>query len=172
MGCVVACPCRDHHCVCIPLRPAASRHRRSFFLLNDWRWALQNQAVPWTDHFSFVAYGQPWIYPLLGGAIFYTLWWLGGFAAISYFAAAGTAAVVALTLRWGSIVSAALAAMMVPLIASRTEARADLFSTVLIAVYIVLLWRYQQTGRARLWLLPVLMVVWVNAHLGFIVVLE
>jgi hypothetical protein len=60
----------------------------------------------------------------------------------------------------------------VPLIASRTEARADLFSTVLIAVYIVLLWRYQQTGRARLWLLPVLMVVWVNAHLGFIVVLE
>jgi hypothetical protein len=31
------------------------------------------------------------------------------------------------------------------------------------------LWHYHRTGRARLWLLPVLMVPWVNAHLGFFI---
>jgi len=61
------------------------------------------------------------------------------------------------------------AGLMVPLITARTATRADLFSTVLIAAFVAILWRYHTTGRARLWLLPVLMIVWVNTHLGFFV---
>jgi tetratricopeptide (TPR) repeat protein len=38
----------------------------------------------------------------------------------------------------------------------------------MIAAYILLLSRYQQTGRVRLWLLPGLMFLWVNLHLGFV----
>ena len=44
-----------------------------------------------------------------------------------------------------------------------------MFTTVLSATYLALLWRYHRTGRARLWMLPMLMILWVNAHLGFIV---
>jgi hypothetical protein len=139
-----------------------------FFLLNDARWLLENGAVPWTDHFSFTAQGQPWVYPLGGGLIFYGLWAVGGFGAISVFVAAVAAGTVALILRRGSVISAVLAAVMVPVIVTRTGARADLFSTAMIAAYIVLLSRYQQTGRVRLWLLPGLMFLWVNLHLGFV----
>jgi hypothetical protein len=49
----------------------------------------------------------------------------------------------------------------------RCQVRGDLFSTMLTAAFMALLWSYHETGRARLWLLPVLMVVWVNTHLGF-----
>jgi hypothetical protein len=37
------------------------------------------------------------------------------------------------------------------------------------AAYLALLWRLHRTGQARLWLLPVLMIAWVNAHLGFFI---
>jgi predicted membrane-bound mannosyltransferase len=65
------------------------------------------------------------------------------------------------------VISAVLTALAIPLIAVRTGVRADLFTTLLSAAYLALLWRYHKTGRARLWLLPVLMILWVNAHLGF-----
>jgi tetratricopeptide (TPR) repeat protein len=149
------------------LRPAGTDDL--FFLLNDARWFIQHGEVPWTDHFSFTAHGSVWIYPFGGGLLFYALWAIGGFAALSYFSAAATAATVALTLRRGSVVSCLLAALAVPLIVARTATRADLFSTVLIAAFVAILWRYHTTGRARLWLLPVLMIVWVNTHLGFFV---
>jgi hypothetical protein len=29
--------------------------------------------VPWVDHFSFAAQGQPWIYPIGGGLFFYAV---------------------------------------------------------------------------------------------------
>jgi tetratricopeptide (TPR) repeat protein len=54
------------------------------------------------------------------------------------------------------------------MIATRTGARADMFSVVLFAAFLVLLWQHHRSGRARLWLLPILMAAWVNLHLGFI----
>jgi hypothetical protein len=72
-------------------------------------------------------------------------------------------------LRKGSLISVVLAALAVPLIAGRTNVRADMFTTLFAAAYLALLWRYHRTGRARLWLLPALMIPWVNAHLGFVV---
>src|SRR5262249_22523363 len=45
---------------------------------------------------------------------------------------------------------------------------ADLFTTVLFAAMLVLLWRHHEGERVRLWLLPVLMLAWVNLHLGFV----
>jgi hypothetical protein len=136
-------------------------------LLNDARWLVQHDKIPSVDHFSYTAQGQPWVYPVGGSLLFYGLWLIGGYALLAWFAASATAATTALLLRRGSVTSVALAAVAVPLIAARTGVRADLFTTFLSAAYLALLWRYQQTGKARLWLLPVLMIVWVNAHLGF-----
>jgi hypothetical protein len=140
-----------------------------FFLLNDARWLVEHHEIPLVDHFSYTAQGQPWIYPIGGGLLFYGLWLIGGYPLLSWFAALATAATTALLLWSGSVISAVLTALAIPLIAARTGVRADMFTTLLSAAYLALLWRYHRTGRARLWLLPVLMILWVNAHLGFFV---
>ena len=61
-----------------------------------------------------------------------------------------------------------LAIVSVPLIAACTPPRAEMFTAVLFAAYVNLLWHYHQSGEGPLWLLPVLMCLWVNLHLGFI----
>jgi hypothetical protein len=140
-----------------------------FFMLNDARWLVEHHEIPRVDHFSYTAPGQPWIYPVGGSLLFYGLWLLGGYALLSWSAALTTAGTIALMLRQGSVISALLAALAVPLIAARSNVRADMFTTLLSAAYLALLWRWHRTGRGRLWLLPALMIAWVNAHLGFVI---
>lgn len=132
------------------------------------RWIAQHHQIPSTEVFSYTAAGQPWIYPVGAGLIFYGLYLLGGYALLSWLTACACAAVVALLLRRGSAVTAALAILAVPLIASRVTARAELFTVVLFAATLSLLWEQHETGRARLWLLPLLMAAWVNLHPGFV----
>jgi tetratricopeptide (TPR) repeat protein len=132
------------------------------------RWMAQHHRIFSTDVFSYTAYGQPWIYPIGAGLIFYAAYVLGGYALLSWIGAIGCAGTVALLLRRGSVTTAILAVIAVPLIAYRTVPRADLFTVVLFAAFLSILWENFQTGRARLWLLPLLMIVWVNLHLGFV----
>ncbi len=131
------------------------------------RWVVQHHHVPSVDVLSFTAQGQPWIYPVGAGIIFYAAFLLGGFALISWIGAAACCGTVALLLRRGSAVGAGIAILGVPLIAYRTTPRADMFTVVLFAAFLSLLWENHQTGRARLWILPLLMVAWVNLHFGF-----
>ncbi len=131
------------------------------------RWVVQHHQVPSVDVLSFTAQGQPWIYPVGAGIIFYAAFLLGGFALISWIGAAACCGTVALLLRRNSAVGAGIAILGVPLIAYRTTPRADMFTVVLFAAFLSLLWENHQTGRARLWILPLLMVVWVNLHFGF-----
>ena len=132
------------------------------------RWIVQHRQIPSTEVFSYTAAGQPWIYPVGAGLLFYGAFLLGGYALLSGLAAAACAGVVALLLRRGSAVSAALAILAVPLITSRTTPRAEMFTVVLFAATLSLLWQQHESGDARLWLLPVLMAAWVNLHPGFI----
>jgi hypothetical protein len=132
------------------------------------RWIVQHHQIPSTEVFSYTAAGQPWTYPVGAGLLFYGAFLLGGYALLSRLAAAACAGVVALLLRRGSAVSAALAILAVPLITSRTTPRAEMFTVVLFAATLSLLWQQHESGNARLWLLPVLMVAWVNLHPGFI----
>jgi hypothetical protein len=132
------------------------------------RWIVQHHEIPSTDVFSYTAQGQPWVYPVGSGLIFYGAYLLGGYALLSWLQAAACAGTVALLAWRGSVVSAVLAILAVPMIAIRTGARADMFSVVLFAAFLRLLWQQHQTGRARLWLLPILMIAWVNLHLGFV----
>jgi hypothetical protein len=138
-----------------------------FWMLATARWIVQNREIPWTDHFSYTAQGQPWIYPVGGSLLFYGVWLIGGYAALCWLGAVSMATTTALLLRSSLAISAALAALALPVIATRMEVRADAFTTALFAASLATLWRYHETGRARLWVLPVLMVVWANAHPGF-----
>ncbi len=132
------------------------------------RWMAQHHRIFSTDVFSYTAYGQPWIYPIGGGLIFYAAYVLGGYAWLSWIGAMACASTVALLLRRGSLATAILAIIAVPLIAYRSVPRADVFTLVVFAAFLSILWENFQTGRARLWLLPLLMIAWVNLHLGFV----
>jgi len=131
------------------------------------RWVVQHRQVFSTDVFSYTANGQPWIYPVLSGITFYLAYLAGGYALLSWMGALACAGTVALLVRRKSLLGSALAVVAVPLIASRTQPRAEMFTTILFAAFLSLLWRHYRRDRARLWLLPVLMVAWVNLHLGF-----
>src|SRR5271166_488511 len=131
------------------------------------RWVIQHHYVPSVDVLSFTSNGQPWTYPVGAGIIFYEAFLLGGFSLISWIGAAACCGTVALLLRRSSVVSAGIAILGVPLIAYRTTPRADMFTVVIFAAFLSLLWENYHTGRARLWLLPLLMVAWVNLHFGF-----
>ena len=139
------------------------------WLLATGRWIAQHRQIPSTDVFSYTAQGQPWIYPIGSSLIFYGAWLVGGYALITWLGAAACAATTALLLRRGSAISALLAILAVPLIAVRTRPRADMYTVLLFTAFLGLLWHYHRTGRTRLWLLPLLMVAWVNLHLGFVV---
>ena len=132
------------------------------------RWVIQHHHIPSVDVFSYTAQGNPWIYPVGAGLLFYGAYLIGGYALISWIGAAACVAAVALLLRRGTAVSAGIAILAVPLIAFRSTPRADMFTVVLFAAFLSLLWQNYQAGRARLWWLPVLMMFWVNLHTGFI----
>jgi hypothetical protein len=60
-------------------------------------------------------------------------------------------------LRRSSVTSVILAIASVPLIAACTPPRAEMFTAVLFAAYVNLLWHYHLSGEGPLWLLPILM---------------
>jgi len=139
-----------------------------FWQLATGRWVVQHHRVFSSDVFSYTAQGQPWIYPAGSGLILYAAYLIGGYVLLSWMGAAACSGTVGLLLRRGTAASAAIAIVAVPLIAERTVPRAEMFTVVLFAACLSLLWSYHRTGHARLWLLPLLMMAWVNLHLGFV----
>jgi tetratricopeptide (TPR) repeat protein len=139
-----------------------------FWQMATGRWVAQHHTIFSTDVFSYTAQGQPWIYPVGAGLLFYGAFLIGGYSLISWLGAIVCVSSIALLLRRGAAVTAALAIIAVPAIAARTAPRADMFTVVLFAAFLSLLWEQHESGGAKLWLLPLLMVAWVNLHLGFI----
>ena len=132
------------------------------------RYILQHHSIPSTEVFSYTAQGAPWLYPPFSGVIFYLLYLFKGYAALSWLGALACVATVALIAGQGIRVSAALAIIAVPAIAFRTTPRAELFSTVIFAAFLIVLWRHYDVRKTHLWLLPLLMIAWVNLHTGFV----
>jgi len=137
------------------------------------RYVVQHHQIPRTDVLSFTSAGKPWAYPPFAGVLLYLTYCAFGYAGLSWFCALACLAVVAYlvrpgTVRRGDIGSALLAMLAVQSIAARTAPRADLFSTVFFAFFLGELWAYHRGMRSRPWLLPVLMLFWVNLHPGFV----
>jgi tetratricopeptide (TPR) repeat protein len=132
------------------------------------KWVAQHHQISSTDVFSYTAQGQPWIYPVGSGLLFYLVYRIGNYALLSCLGAAACTGTTALLLRRRTMVSAVLAILAIPLIAARTTPRADMFTVVIFAAFLTLLWQQHETGRAALWILPLLMIAWVNLHLGFL----
>jgi tetratricopeptide (TPR) repeat protein len=131
------------------------------------RYIVQHHEIPSRVLHTYTVPQAEWVYPVLSEVVFYLLFKLGGFAALSWLNAIACAITIALLAASGGRTTAALAIVAVPTIALRTMPRADLFTTVLFAALLFLLWRYHEGKRARLWLLPLLFLFWANLHLGF-----
>jgi len=132
------------------------------------RWIVQHRQIPFADVFSYTASGTEWIYPVLSQIALYLSYAVGGYGLLSWLAAAACVGTVALLLRRSSLLGVILTIVSVPLIAACTPARAEMFTAVMFAAYVSLLWHYHESGEGPLWLLPALMCLWVNLHLGFI----
>jgi tetratricopeptide (TPR) repeat protein len=133
------------------------------------RYIVQHHQIPSTDVLSYTARGKEWIYPVFSELLLYALYLLGGFAALSWLNSLACAATLGIAfLGEAGIAAAVLAILAIPKIAYRTAPRADLFSSVLFAALLVVLWRYHRGRHAPLWLVPAIFLVWANTHLGFI----
>jgi len=132
------------------------------------RYVVQHHQIPRTDVLSFTSAGKPWAYPPFAGVLFYLTYVAFGYAGLSWFCALACLVVVAYLTRRKDMGSAVLAMLAVQSIAARAAPRADLFSTVFFAFFLGELWAYHRGERSRPWLLPVLMLFWVNLHPGFI----
>ena len=132
------------------------------------RYVCRHRTIPSTDVLSYASAGMPWIYPPFGGVVLYLIYRVGGYAALSWLSALACVGLVAYLARKRTMPGLVLAMLAIPAIAYRTAPRADLFSTVLFAVLLGELWAFHGGERRRLWLVPVVMLLWVNLHPGFI----
>jgi tetratricopeptide (TPR) repeat protein len=132
------------------------------------RYVVQHYQIPSTELFSYTVPGTEWIYPAFSGVLLYLAYALGGFAALSWLNTLACCGTVAALVCAGRKSTATLAILAVPIIAFRTTPRAELFTTVLFAVLLCLLWRHYRSERGPLWLLPIIFLAWANLHLGFV----
>jgi tetratricopeptide (TPR) repeat protein len=132
------------------------------------RYVVQHHTIPSTDVLSYTASGTTWRYPPFAGVLLYLVYLAGGYAGLSWFCALACVATVAFLMRRRDLASIALAMCAVEPIAFRTGPRADLFNTVLFAALLALLWDFKCGRTVRLWLVPAIMLVWVNVHPGFV----
>lgn len=147
----------------------------------DTWWHLKSGQLMWetgqvlrTDPFSHTVAGQPWFYPSwLVQILFwlvYRIWGLAGLALLLATAVTATLALIYLQCE-GRPYIAAFATLLAAIASSIIWAiRPQIVTFVLAALVTYLLYRYKNSGNARwLWPIPLLAVLWVNCHAGFVV---
>lgn len=132
------------------------------------RFIVQHHQIPGTDLLSYTSQGRTWIYPPFAGVLLYLIFSAIGYAGLSWFCALACVATFAYLVRRRNLAAALLALCAVTPVAFRMVPRADLFTPVFFALLLGELWAFHNGERARLWLLPVVMLFWVNFHPGFV----
>ena len=151
-----------------------------WFHIEAGEYMLANWEIPDSDVFSYTALGSPWIvHEWLFEVLIYIVYAAGTLGAVTLFKALVLCALFAVYLRLFKRLSISPALTLVLLtVASilarerfieRPEIITYLFSAVFISAFEVL--RINRTGiirwrEERLWLFPVLMVLWANFHSG------
>ncbi|MEP7357174.1 MAG: hypothetical protein ABI847_08040 [Anaerolineales bacterium] len=134
-------------------------------------WMVAHGQVLTHDAFSTTRLGQAWInHSWLSQIPMYLAWQALGYAGLNLFTAALVTAAFWFVYRQCEG-SAYLKAFCLILAAAASavfwSARPQLTSFLLVSIFACLVWEFRWRGRNRLWLLPPLMLLWVNLHGGF-----
>jgi hypothetical protein len=141
--------------------------------LRTGQWILDHRALPEVDRFSFTRPGTVWYYP----------GWLAEVLMVEIFSVAGlpglnllftclivlSFAVIFLTMRGDPYVRAAILVLAAGASEIYWSARPQVFTFLFSACFFLCLRGFLHGKRNFLWLLPILMVFWVNIHGGFAV---
>jgi hypothetical protein len=159
--------------VCIVSLSRNSIYVDTWWHLRAGQYIAEHLSVPRADLYSYTMQGANWYYPGWLYQIF--LWYM--YKALGYFGInLSTAVLVTITAFFvlrtmregqGGIQAAALGLFFV-LSLSNTTARAQLSSFVFTAAWYWILLEYVLQKRNLLWWLPVLMLLWVQSHGGYI----
>ncbi len=148
-----------------------------YWHLKSGEYIAQTGVIPTSDPFSWTFLGKPWVaHEWLTEVVFHGLMRLGGFAAISLLVAILSVATFAQIYRLASRLSgsemkgAVIASICAILILPFLVPRPQLFTFFFFVVYLDVLLDLKLSGSAkRLWLLPILMLLWVNLHGAFMI---
>lgn len=151
------------------------RHIENGSIIIHGTWS-EKWAVLHTNFYSYTQTNQPFInHHWFSGVMFYVIFILFGFVGLSvWYVLFGL-----LTLWlffdvarkssnfWVAISSAVI---ITPLVTSRAEVRPEMFTYFLTGVFFWILWhwREQKISTRWLWALPLLMLFWINLHIGFV----
>ena len=108
------------------------------------------------------------------GVLFYLIYKLSGFSGLSLFYILLSLATFSIFFQIAKresnfTVAALLSLLLLPLMAERREIRPEIFSYFFSGIYLWMLWKSQkkELAASRLYILPVLMIFWVNLHVYF-----
>lgn len=136
------------------------------------QWMLENQQIIREDVFSYTSLGKPWQYPGLWVQVLmfgiYDWFGPGGLNLWVSLSVVSIFAIVWKSMEGNDLFKAAILMLAAISSAIYWAARPYLVSYLLFAIYFYLLERFYREDKGKLWLLPILMVVWVNSHGGFL----
>ncbi len=133
--------------------------------------------IPDVNLYSYTQPDFPFVnHHWASGALFYLAYEAVGFTGLAVLAIAGNLATFFLMFEFASLrgrfdVAMLYSLLAIPLIATRIEVRPEIFSYLLVAVFLTFSWQWRQgtLKRGLEWLLPLLMVAWVNLHIYFFI---
>jgi hypothetical protein len=139
--------------------------------LADGRWMVENHRILYSDPFSYTRTGAPWAHP---GYLYEVLLYLVDTKAgkLGVDLLAFTVLVVTFLLIWKVLQAPPLRKLFLIAIAivvssSYWSARPNLFSLLFSVISIGILESYRSGRHNKLWLLPLVTLVWSNLHGGF-----
>ncbi|PYM66835.1 MAG: hypothetical protein DMD79_02190 [Candidatus Rokuibacteriota bacterium] len=146
-----------------------------WWLLRAGRYMVETRSFPTTDPFSYTAAGAPWINHTWGfELVVYAVYGWAGTTGLILFQAVLTVAVFGVLFgvlrREGTPWGAALSFLVLAAVATHGfwRARPQLVSYFFLVVFWGALREYRAGGRDRRAWLPLLMLLWVNLHGGFL----
>jgi hypothetical protein len=139
------------------------------------RWIAEHHAIPHTDTLSYTVRDHPWInLQWLFDLFFYSLHHLGG---PNLVVLAGTVLYAAATALWlknfllalGPVAAAVMGLWIAAIFQGRFTIRPEMASYLFLEILLLVCATGRRTGARRLWLIPAIMVLWVNTHGLFVI---
>ncbi|MBI5348132.1 MAG: hypothetical protein HZB77_02255 [Chloroflexi bacterium] len=143
----------------------------SFWHLRAGAWMLDNARLLTIDLFSYTRFNQAWInHSWLSQTLMAIIYRVGGYGGLNLFTASVIVLAFVFVYRAGEG-GGYLRAFIIILAATTSgvywSARPQILSLLLTAIFVYILYDYLWRDANRLWLLPPLMLLWVNLHGGF-----